>query len=127
VRAPCMTLATVEAVTPSTWWSLSPAIAALDVVAASPPICPTWSCRTANTPAKSSKWPSAWSSRMAWITDPPLGTSGATIGSLSPTPPSRTGSRPQGGKILDTLRTGYLDNALAPFSGYLAIDEVYDG
>jgi len=42
-------------------------------------------------------------------------------------PPSRTGSRPPGEKIQATLSGGYLDEALADFSGYLAIDEVYDG
>jgi hypothetical protein len=46
---------------------------------------------------------------------------------LSRTPPSRTGSRPPGEKILATLSSPYLDEALADFSGYLAIDEVYDG
>jgi hypothetical protein len=45
----------------------------------------------------------------------------------SPTPPSRTGSRRPGGKKLDSISTDYLDKALADFSGYLAIDEVYDG
>jgi hypothetical protein len=46
---------------------------------------------------------------------------------LSPTPPSRTGSRPPGKKIRATLSGAYLDQALADFSGYLAIDEAYDG
>ena len=47
--------------------------------------------------------------------------------SSSPTPPSRTGWRTRGGKIHATLTTDYLDEVLADFSGYLAIDEVYDG
>ena len=42
-------------------------------------------------------------------------------------PPSRTGSRPPGGKKVEAISTDYLDKALADFSGYLAIDEVYDG
>ena len=42
-------------------------------------------------------------------------------------PPSRTGSKPRGKKIRTTLSGAYLDTALADFSGYLAIDEVYDG
>jgi hypothetical protein len=57
----------------------------------------------------------------------PVGTSGATTASSSPTPPSRTGWRPLGGKKVETLATDYLDAALVDFSGYLAIDEVYDG
>jgi Transposase len=47
--------------------------------------------------------------------------------SSSPTPPSRTGSRRLGKKKIETLTTTYLDEALSDFSGYLAIDEVYDG
>ncbi len=35
--------------------------------------------------------------------------------------------RLRGGKIRTTLSAAYLDNALKDFSGYLAIDEVYDG
>jgi hypothetical protein len=44
-----------------------------------------------------------------------------------PTPPSRTGSRQRGKKCRTALSGAYLDKALADFSGYLAIDEVYDG
>ena len=57
----------------------------------------------------------------------PVGTCGEIIASSSPTPPSRTGSRTRGGKIHAALSTDYLDEVLADFSGYLAIDEVYDG
>jgi hypothetical protein len=35
--------------------------------------------------------------------------------------------RPLGKKKVDSLSTTYLDEALADFSGYLAIDELYDG
>src|SRR5580704_15073960 len=52
---------------------------------------------------------------------------GAITASSSPTPPSRTGSRRLGKKKVDSISTTYLDEALADFSGYLAIDEVYDG
>ena len=57
----------------------------------------------------------------------PVGTCGEIIASLSPTPPSKTGLRTRGGKIHATLTTDYLNEVLADFSGYLAIDEVYDG
>jgi hypothetical protein len=50
-----------------------------------------------------------------------------TTASLSPSPPSRTGSRRLGKKKIASLGTTYLDAALADFSGYLAIDELYDG
>jgi hypothetical protein len=46
---------------------------------------------------------------------------------LSLGPPSRTGSRRLGEKKVDRIATTYLDKALADFSGYLTIDEVYDG
>jgi hypothetical protein len=44
-----------------------------------------------------------------------------------PTPPSRTGSRRRGKKAQPQAETSYLDWALAGFSGYLAVDELYDG
>src|SRR5829696_5047262 len=112
---------------PLTWPSLSPAIAASAVAAASPVTSATWLCPTAVTPAGSSGWPCAWPPRTACPTRRPVGTCGATTRSSCPTPPSRTGSRPPGGKTLATLSGAYLDSALADFSGYLAIDEVYDG
>jgi hypothetical protein len=46
---------------------------------------------------------------------------------LSPTPPSRTGSRPGGKKAARRIDAAYLDWALTGFSGYSAVDEVYDG
>ena len=56
-----------------------------------------------------------------------VGTSGATTASLSPLPPSRTGSRLGGKKAQTRLDPDFLDWALADFSGYVAADEVYDG
>lgn len=64
---------------------------------------------------------------MVCPTKPPVGTCGVTTASSFPMPPSRTGSRPRGKKIRTTLPGAYLDNALVDFSGYLALDEVYDG
>jgi len=64
---------------------------------------------------------------MASPTAPPVGTYGVTTASSCPTPPSKTGSRLPGKKNLHSLSTTYRDEALAGFSGYLAIDEVYDG
>jgi hypothetical protein len=46
---------------------------------------------------------------------------------LSPTPRSRTGSRPGGKKAARRIPTDYLDWALSDFSGYIAADELYDG
>ena len=64
---------------------------------------------------------------MVYPIRPPVGTSGATIGSSSPSPPSRTGSRPGGKKAADRVGADYLDWALDGFSGYIAADELYDG
>ena len=50
-----------------------------------------------------------------------------TTASLSPGRRSRTGSRRRGKKSLAGIDTEYLDRVLETFSGYLAIDELYDG
>jgi hypothetical protein len=125
--APCTTWATLARTALSILSSPTPNIAAPTALATSAPICPTWLCPNACTPTASSDWPFAWWPRTACLIKPPVGTCGATTKSSSPTPPSRTGSRPPGGKKVATLSTDYLDKALADFSGYLAIDEVYDG
>src|SRR5215510_12768101 len=64
---------------------------------------------------------------MACLTVPPAGTSGATTGSLSLLPRSRTGSRLGEKKAQARMDTDFLDWALAAFSGYVAADELYDG
>jgi hypothetical protein len=110
-----------------TWLSLSPAIAASAVAVASPVISLTWRCLTAGTLVVSSNGPSVSSPKMACPIKLPVGTCGAIIVSSSPTPPSRIGSRRLGKKKVENISTTYLDEALADFSGYLAIDEVYDG
>jgi len=46
---------------------------------------------------------------------------------LSPSPPSRTGSRRRGKKAEGHIDADYLDWALDGFSGYIAADELYDG
>jgi hypothetical protein len=46
---------------------------------------------------------------------------------LSPTPRSRTGSRPGGKKAAPRTDADYLDWALSDFSGYITADELYDG
>src|SRR5919197_5930815 len=124
---PSMTSAMHGPTDPLIWWSLSPAIAGSAAAVASPVIFPTWLCPTASTPVVSSNAPSVLSPKMACPTRLPAGTSGATTASSSPTPPSKTGSRPPGKKSRATLSGVYLDKALADFSGYLALDEVYDG
>ena len=46
---------------------------------------------------------------------------------VSPSPRSKTGSRPGGKRAAERMDTDYLDWALADFSGYIAADELYDG
>src|SRR5262245_583600 len=64
---------------------------------------------------------------MACPTGQPVGTSGATIVSLSLLRRSRTGSRLGGKKAQGRMDTDFLDWALADFSGYVAADELDDG
>jgi len=108
---PSMTSVMLGPTAPSTWLSLSPAIAASTVAVASPVISPTWLCPTASTPVVSSNGPSVLSPKMACPTKLPVGTCGATTASSSPTPPSRTGSRPPGKKmalpLLSARRLGF--------------------
>ena len=47
--------------------------------------------------------------------------------SSSRTPQSKTGSRPGGKKAVEAIEKHYLDWALDGFSGYIAVDELYDG
>ncbi len=89
--------------------------------------CWTWPCRNATTPIASSRWRCGWSWRTVCLTERPVGISGETTVYLSPTPPSRTGSRPGGKKAEQHVNGEYLDTVLAEFSGYIAADELYDG
>ena len=125
--ARCTIWATLARAVLSIWWLATPNIAAPTAIATSASICPTWLCPNAYTPAASSNWRSAWWPKTVCLTKLPVGTSGVTTASSSPTPPSRTGWRRLGKKKVDSISTTYLNEALADFSGYLAIDEVYDG
>jgi hypothetical protein len=64
---------------------------------------------------------------MAWPIGMRVGNSGAIIGCLSPSPPSRIGWRPGGKRASERWESDYLAWALSDFSGYLAADELYDG
>src|SRR3954464_5335852 len=125
--ASCMTWATRWQGGPATSASPPPSTTAPAAAATSRPICPTWPRPRPATPIGSWPWPSGWSSRTAYPIRPPVGTSGATTASSSPSPPSRTGWRPGGKKAADRIGADYLDWALDGFSGYIAADELYDG
>src|SRR5882672_3088594 len=64
---------------------------------------------------------------MACPTDPPVGTSGAIAACLSPLPRSKTGWRPGGKKAQGHMGGAFLEWTLAAFSGYAAVDELYEG
>ena len=71
--------------------------------------------------------PSGWSSRTAYPIAPPNGPSGATTACSSPTPRSRTGSRP-GGKRRRDGSTPSISTGPSPTSrAIIAVDELYDG
>src|SRR5215510_9391388 len=57
----------------------------------------------------------------------PPGTCGAIIASSSRGARFRTGSRRGEKRAVTALEREYLDQALAHFSGYIAVDELYDG
>src|SRR6266849_10697818 len=64
---------------------------------------------------------------MACPTGPPVGTSGAITGCSSPLPPSKIGSRQGGKKAQGHIQGAFLEWALETFSGYVAVDELYEG
>src|SRR5712692_8325716 len=64
---------------------------------------------------------------MACPTDPPVGTSGATIVCLSLLPPCRIGWRRGEKKAQGHMGGAFLEWALEAFSGYVAVDELYEG
>ena len=57
----------------------------------------------------------------------PPGTCGEPIACSFPLPQSKTGPRQRGKKSRRLVEREYLDDALSGFSGYIAIDELYDG
>jgi hypothetical protein len=91
------------------------------------PLWTTSPSPSATIPTACSTPRSVWWSRTACRTARPVGTCGGTTESSSPGPRSRTGSRPRGKKSEARLEADYLDRALRNFSGYIAIDELYDG
>jgi hypothetical protein len=65
---------------------------------------------------------------MVCLTAMPVGIFGETIVFSFPLPPSKIGSRRREKKMYSKIETDeYLDWAFENFSGYIAIDEVYDG
>src|SRR5262249_55132381 len=105
----------------------TPSTTAPVAASTSTPICPPGLTPAAITPAGWSISPSDWSSRTACPLAGPNGPSGAITACSSPPPRSRTGSRPGGKQAARQIDTEHLDWALADFSGFIAVDELYDG
>lgn len=82
---------------------------------------------TPSIPVGWSNWPSGSLSRTGFPTVRRAGISGETIEYGSPVELSKTGSRSREKKGVDLVGGLYLEEVLKDFSGYLAIDEVYDG
>lgn len=91
------------------------------------PIYPTLFFLTPSIPYGLSIWPCISSSKMDFPTAKPVGICGETIECGSPEEPCKTGSKPREKKGKDYVNGPYLDEVLREFSGYIAIDEVYDG
>ena len=72
-------------------------------------------------------WPCGWWLKTDCPTDQLPGIYGGITGSLSPGQPFRTGLKQRGKKSEDAIQTDYLDYAFSAFSGYIAVDELYDG
>jgi hypothetical protein len=64
---------------------------------------------------------------MACPIDPPVGTSGVITGYLSLLPRSKIGWRQGGKKAQGHIQGTFLEWALEAFSGYVAVDELYEG
>src|SRR5947209_4317306 len=126
-HGPSMISATPAPAARSISWLPTPNTVAPAADAPSTPTCPTGRCRSAIIPTACSKRPYAWSSKTDCRIERQAGTCGATTGSSSPGPRFRTGSRPPGNKNLARMETRYLARALQKFSGYIALDELYDG
>jgi hypothetical protein len=126
-NAPSTTSAIPSPDGPETSLSSTPSITAPNAVSTLTSTWPTSPIPAATTLAASSNSPYGWSSRTAFTTAPLHGPSGAIIACSSPSPRSRTGSRPGGKKAARRIDSEHLDWALADFSGYIAVDELYDG
>jgi hypothetical protein len=126
------TVASATSATPvtaglSTSSSCSPSIGAQHAGDASSPTCPTWPYLSPVTRSGSNGPPCDLPSRTDSRIGRPVGICGGTTASLSPGLRSRIGSRRLEKKSLAGIDTEYLDRVLETFSGYLAIDELYDG
>jgi hypothetical protein len=122
-----MTLVTWPTIGRLTCWSLTHSTAVQSARNISMPILPTWQTQVATIPAELSTWRCGWSLKTGYRIGLHHGIYGETIGFLFPGLQFKTGLKQRGKKAEQRVTTGYLDGVLANFSGYIAVDELYDG
>jgi hypothetical protein len=86
-----------------------------------------WHYPRAIIPTEWSQWRYGLSSKTVCHTGRPRGIYGVIIAYLFHGLQFKTGLKQRGKKAEVTIRTDYIDKALAEFSGYIAADELYDG
>jgi Transposase len=118
-----------------TWWQTVPKRSALGIpnigVCTAEPISTLewtiWPRLAVTTHIGWSRLRSGWSWKTRFLTELRPGIFGVIIGYLSLSPRSKTGSRRGEKRAQVYVEDHYLDWALQDFSGYIAIDELYDG
>ena len=104
-----------------------PNTAAPNAIITSTPIWTTWLYPSAIIPTEWFQWRCDWSSKMDCHTDRHHGIYGETTEFLYRGQRFRIGLKQRGGKTEAVIRTDYIDRVLSDFSGYIAVDELYDG
>jgi hypothetical protein len=123
-----MTLAIPRPVVPSTSFYTIPNIIVASAKSISPSTPHILLRRNPPTRTPSLILPFASSSKMVCPIERRVGIFGETIGFMFLSAQSKIGSRQQEKKTFSQIETDiYLDGALENFSGYIAVDEVYDG
>src|SRR6266478_3692816 len=72
-------------------------------------------------------WPCGWCLKMVCPPDPRVGISGVIVGSLSLLPPCKMGWKLGEKKAQGDMSGAFLEWALEAFSGYAAVDALYEG
>jgi hypothetical protein len=122
-----MTLVTWPTIGRLTCWSLTHSTAVQSARNISMPISATWQIQVATIPAELSTWRCGWWLKTGYHIGRHHGIYGETIGFLFLGLRFKTGLKQRGKKAEQRVTTEYLDGALADFSGYIAVDELYDG
>ena len=123
----CMTSAIWPTIAGLSCMSLTHNTAVQSAKNISMPIFPIWRTQVVTTLVKLSTWLYDWSLKTVYPIGRHRGIYGETIEFLFPGLRFKTGLRQREKKAEQRISTGYLDDTLADFSGYIAADELYDG